>query len=403
MADVPVAVLSNNDGCIIARSHEVKKLGIPMGAPMFEYKEVIARQHIRLFSANFTLYGDMSQRVMEILSDFTPSLEVYSIDEAFMDLSNQKIPDWDEFIKQVRSTVLQWTGIPVSIGLGSTKTLAKIANKIAKKNPATGGTFSLLGRDDPDYYLDQVEVGDIWGVGRQYTKYLNSLGIFTARDLKYAQPYSVKKHMTVMGERTQLELNGVSCIPLQPLPKRKKMIASTRSFGHYQESLDNIANAVAYFCNEIGEKLRQDHSKAVFMQVFILTNLYNKSHRQYHKSITIKMFEPTSYTPDLIYYAVEGLKRIYRSGYKYKKAGVLALGIIPESELQYDLIGIYDPYREQRQAAAMRVVDRINRSMNRGTVKFAAEGVDRTKWWMNQTMKSRRFTTKWEELLEIKV
>lgn len=398
----PVAVLSNNDGCIIARSNEVKALGIPMGAPLFKYKELIEREGVYVFSANFPLYGDMSHRVMKSLASLVPEVEVYSIDEAFLDLTNLKVKNLTEFCKDLRQKIKQWTGIPVSVGVGPTKTLAKAANKLAKKDPGFAGVFNWFDHADPDAYLDQLPVGDLWGVGRQYTKFLNRMNINTAKDLKYADSTFIKKKMTVMGEKTLLELNGTACIPISMQPKPKKVIACTRSYGHPQKEYKEISESVSYFTRKIGEKLRVQNSVAQYLQIFILTNLHRPDQPQYHNSIIVRLEKPSDFTPYLIQAALAGLKQIYKQGYSYKKAGVIALGLQPRDLIQYDC---FEPDIEARRAAEQKLmgaVDNINKKVGADVLKYAAEGVQRG-WWMNQTRKSRRYTTKWSELLEAKL
>jgi DNA polymerase V len=393
----PVAVLSNNDGCIIARSNEVKELGIPMGAPIYQWQEVIEKNNVVVFSANFPLYGDMSHRVMATLAEFVPDIEVYSIDEAFLDLTNLHVENVTEFCKELKATVEKWTGIPVSIGIGSSKTLAKAANKLAKKKFRDVGVFNFLDHTDPDKYLEMLEVEDLWGIGRKHAKFLFRHNINNARDLKYADQGFIRKWLSVMGQRVVLELNGTCCYELEKLPKPKKNIAFTRSFGHYQETYEQLEEAVSYFTRKIGEKLRKEEELASFLQIFLLTNLHNDKLPQYHNSVIVRLFKPSNNSITLIKAAIKGLKAIFKEGYKYKKAGVISLGLIPESHKQYDLF--IDPEFEKalQQTNLMDTLDRINRKVDADAVKFAIEGV-RREWWMNQTRKSPRYTTSWKEI-----
>ncbi len=393
----PTVVLSNNDGCVIARSQEVKDLGVQMGAPIFKLKELVERESINVYSANFPLYGDMSHRVMATISEFVPDVEIYSIDEAFIDLTNLRVPDLTKFCINLRETIVKWTGIPVSIGVAPTKTLAKAANKLAKKQFRDIGVFNFfehLGNEEE--FLKLFPVGDLWGVGRSYTKFLNQHNINNAFELKSLDIGYVKQVMTVAGERLVMELNGEPCYLLEKNPKLKKNIAFTRSFGEYQTKLDQVEEAVAYFSRKIGEKLRKEKEYAQFLQVFILTNFHNKSLPQYHNSVIIKLERPTNNSITLIKEALRGLKYIFKDGYQYKKAGVISLGLIPESHRQYDFF--CDPNDEKYlQKDLMTTLDKINFEVNSDSVKFAAEGVSR-KWWMNQTKKSQRYTTNWKEL-----
>jgi DNA polymerase V len=372
-----------------------------MGAPVYQWRDLIEKEGIVLFSANFPLYGDMSHRVMQTLEESVPDVEVYSIDEAFLDLSDLQITDITRFCRDLRGKVKQWTGIPVSIGIGCTKTLAKAANKLAKKNPEYQGVFNLSDQDDPDLALSKLPVEDVWGIGRKYTKFLNKHNIYNTCELKHADQVFIRHWLTVSGERTLLELNGTSCMPLSRQPKPKKVIACTRSFGHYQKEYRELAEAVSYFTRNIGEKLREQHSLAQYLQVFVLTNLHNKNQAQYHNSIVVKLTRPSDYTPDLIKHALQGLKHIFRPGYNYKKAGVLALGLIPEDLIQYDMFTSENTAAKKAAHELMTTIDKINHKIGDDTIKFASEGVARG-WWMNQTQRSQRFTTSWQELPDIK-
>jgi len=401
----PVAVLSNNDGCFIARSNEVKALGIPMGAPLYQWQDLVDKEGIIVFSANFPLYGDMSHRVMKTLEEMCPDLEIYSIDEAFLDLTNMHLSSVTDYCRLIKETVERWTGIPVSVGVGPTKTLAKAASKLAKKIKSNNGVFNFLDYPDTkenDEYLSKVEVGDVWGIGRKYTKLLNRYNIINACDLKNADPVFIKQRLTVTGERTQMELSGIACIPVNRNPHPKKAIAVTRSFGKYQKTLQELSESVAYFTRKIGEKLRAQESAANYLQVFILTNLHRKDHPQYHNSVIVKLAKPSDYSPLLIAAALQGLKNIFRTGFSYKKAGVLALALQPKDLIQYSFLEPTPETQKNAEAKLMKTVDGINRRVGADVLKYAAEGVTRG-WWMNQTHKSKRYTTKWAEILQAKL
>lgn len=400
----PIAVLSNNDGCIIARSNEVKALGLPMGAPVYKWRDLIEKENIILFSANFPLYGDMSHRVMQVLNQMVPDMEIYSIDEAFLDLTNMRLKDITEYAREIRARVKQWTGIPVSIGIGSTKTLAKAANKLAKQNPRFDGVFNLTDKSvkETDEQLKQVKLPDIWGVGRKYSQMLPRYNINNAYDLKYADKAFIKKQMTVAGERTLLELNGISCIPMQKVPLPKKAIACTRSFGKYQTTLAELEQAVAYFTRKVGEHLREQSSKTTYLQVFVLTNMHRQDHPQYHNSIIIKLQKPSDFTPLLLQATLAGLKKIFKPNYYYKKAGVLAIGIVPKDLIQYDFYESNIEARIKSETQLMNTVDKVNKTVGSDTLKYAIEGVSRG-WWMQQTQKSQRYTTNWNEILKARL
>lgn len=394
----PVVVLSNNDGCAISRSNEAKDLGIPMGAPMFKYQSLIKKHHIQLFSTNFVLYGDISNRVMKILAEFTPDLEIYSIDEAFLSLKGIN-KDLTEYCKNIRKTILKWTGIPISIGIGPTKTLAKAANKLVKKNPKFNGVLNLINNSQIDELLNQLDVGDVWGVGRKYTKFLLTSGIYTALGLKEAHSKWIKEKMTIMGARTQQELRGDNCSHLEIAEKPRKSILFSRSFGKPQESLKDLSEAVSYFTSAAAEKLRKYKLVASLMTVFVSTNKFKKNEPKYFNGINFCLSVATSYTPELINYSLEGLKKIYRGGYQYKKAGVIMLGLIPENKLQLNLFCNHPSSSNNR---LMKVYDGINKKWGGGTIKYVSDGINRP-WSMRQSNKSLRFTTHWDELLKIQI
>ncbi len=390
----PVVVLSNNDGCVIARSEEAKALGIAMGTPYFQYKDLIERQGVYVCSSNYALYGDMSGRVMSVLAQCVHQIEVYSIDEAFLFLSDTGPVISTEYARQIRVMVKRWTGIPVSIGIGPTKTLAKIASKVAKKKPDCGGVFDITDHSDADQLLDGVPVADVWGVGRQYAKFLNHRGITTALHLKNAPDRWVLKHMTVMGLRMVLELRGISCIPLKTTPAPKKGISVSRSFGKSVEALDNLKEAIATYTTRAAEKLRADHLIASCVTVFLMTNMFSDGPR-YANSLTAECPIPTSYTPDLIHLSHQLLERIYRPGYRYQKTGVIFTGLVPEDRIQLNL---FTPASSlDRNQELMHTVDRINGRWGSNTIFFAAAGIKQP-WRMRRSMVSPRYTTCWDEL-----
>lgn len=391
----PVVVLSNNDGNVVALSNEVKELGLPFGAPFFKVKELISGNRVAVFSSNYTLYGDMSRRVMECLARFAPEMEIYSIDEAF--LSPGVMGDPVEYGRMIRDTVKQWTGIPVSIGVAPTKTLAKLASRVGKKEP--WGVCDLIDGGRIDRVLDATDVGDVWGVGHQYRQLLYRNGIHTARQLRDAPDKWVRRNMTIMGLRTVRELRCEPCIPLDELPAPKKGIVSSRSFGSPVESLEELRESVAAYVSRAAEKLRAQKSVAGSVTVFISTNRFKEHDPQYSTGISCRLPVPSSYTPRLMEVAGRLLARIYRQGYRYKKAGVMLYEIMPEGDAQLDLFSRF--HDTDRTRNLMRAVDGINRHMGRGTLHFAAEGIIRP-WQMRREFLSARYTTNWNEIAVVR-
>lgn len=394
----PVIVLSNNDGCAVARSEEAKAL-IPMGAPAFKYEDIIKKNNIAVYSSNYTLYSDMSERVMSTLAQFTPEIEIYSIDEAFLNLTGFINYNLTEYAKEIRATVKKWTGIPTSIGIGSTKTLAKIANKLAKKNRMCGGVFDITNHPRQDDFLQSIDVEDIWGVGRQYTKFLKRYGIQTALNLKNAPDNWVKKYMTIVGLRTVWELRGISCIELEEVSEPNKQIIRSRSFGKPVESLEELKEAVSTHATRAGQKLREQGLVASYISTFIETNRFKPEDPQYGNSAGWNLHEPTAYSPELIRYAIANLERIYKQGYRYKRAGVVLMGLVPQDQIQLSLMHSARPY--SRDKALMNSIDRINSHWGSDAIRFAACGIKQA-WQMRRARLSRRFTTNWNELQNVK-
>lgn len=394
LEEKPVIVLSNNDGCVVARSDEVKALGVKMGIPVFKCKDLIKKHRIHVYSSNYALYGDMSQRVMDTLAQFTPDLEIYSIDEAFLSLSGFTSLNLTQYGKHIKNTIKKWTGIPVSIGIGPTKTLAKIANHIAKKNPQFEGVFDITEHPQIDVLLDSIEVADVWGIGYQYSQFLNQNGIYTALQLKNAPDKWIKKHLTVVGLRTVDELRGISCIPLEQVAPPKKGIISSRSFGRPVETLPELKEAVATYVSRAAEKLRSQKSVASCVHVFLTTNRF-KDEPQYSNYATFWLPIPTAYTPDLIHYAHQNLGKMFKPGYRYKKAGIMLTGILSQQQVQLNLIT--PSYHPSREKILMKTIDQINARWGSDTVKYAVAGIQRL-WKMRQSKKSPRFTTHWKEI-----
>lgn len=394
----PVIVLSNNDGCVIARSNEAKAIGIKMGAPAFEFKELITKHRVHVFSSNYALYGDISNRIMSTLYELAPDVEVYSVDEAFLDLSKMKFEDLTAFAKKIRKTVKQWVGVPVSVGIGPTKTLAKIANHVAKINPEYANIVNLCTIENIDNLFKTIPVSEIWGVGRAYSNFLIEKGIHTVYEFKKADEYWVRKHMGVVGQKTLFELRGVSCLFLEALAPDKKNICISRSFGAPLGSFEDLEQATSTFVTRAAEKLRLQKSCARAVFVFVMTNRFSNTPK-YVNSTLVQLPVPTSITSEIIHHSLKGLKKIYRPGYKYKKTGIILSDLIPDDQLQY---GIWDDLNRENYTELMQVVDKINARVGQGAVKFAVQGTKK-QWKMHQERLSPQYTSKWNELLTIKI
>ncbi|MBN2100492.1 Y-family DNA polymerase [Candidatus Dojkabacteria bacterium] len=392
----PIVVLSNNDGIIIARSQEAKELGIQMGAPLFKTQAHIDKHNVYVFSSNFTLYGDMSNRVMRILHRFSPEVEIYSIDEAFLSLINLKLDTSTRYCTHIRETVRQWTGIPISIGIAPTKTLAKAANKLAKKIPELNGILDLTDHPKINELLNQLSVSDIWGIGRKYAKFLQSHNIHTAMQLKNASDKWIQKHMTISGLRTIWELRGISCINLEDDTQPRKGILSSRSFSHPVETLNELKESVAKHTTIAAEKLRSQNSSAAQISVFITTNRFNNS-PQYSNSATVSLSEATDYTPKLIEYSHKALEKIFKPGYLYKKAGVMIPQTIPSDSTQKNLLTPCSENTYHTNKKIMETIDRLNLRWGRATIKTAAEGI-KQEWKTKMEKRTPRYTTRWDEI-----
>lgn len=392
----PVLVLSNNDGCVIARSNEVKAMGVKMGVPFYQVKDLVEREHIVVYSPNFALYGDISHRVMTVLGLFTSDMEVYSVDEAFLKLSDFHQADMQARI--IRKTLLQWIKVPVSIGVAQTKTLAKVANHIAKKHLKTGGVVVL---DTPQLIegaLKRTPVGEVWGVGRKLTTKLASQGIHTAYDLSMVNDQWLLSKYSVVLARTVYELRGTSCLALDTVLPPKKSIMTSRSFGRQVTELRDLQQAISGYTARGAEKLRQEGLAAKGLCVFIETNRFRSWEPQYSQSATVTMPVATQYTHELIHYARQGLNQVFKHGYGYHKAGVMMLGLAPANEIQTSLL---DGQNRETSDRLMQVLDGVNLEHGAGSLRYAAEGMGK-RWNMRQEHRSKRFTTHWNELPEVK-
>lgn len=392
----PVVVLSNNDGCVIARSNEAKALGIGMGDPWHLNEAKFAKHGVIVRSSNYALYGDMSGRVVEVLRRFSPRVEVYSIDEAFLDLTGFD-GRLEQHARELRTMVLQWTGIPVSVGIAPTKTLAKVANRTAKKLPDAGGVVVLMDEAAQREALARLDLTDLWGVAARLAARLEALGIATPLDLRDANTDILKQRVSVVVERTARELAGVSCIAFEDVAATAKSIMASRSFGRPVILYDELQQAVSSHVERAAEKLRRKGLVAGQLVVFIETNPFKPSERQYSRNQAVELAVPSADTRRLIRAALAGLRIIFRPGYRYKKAGVLLLDLAPPHELQGDLWGREDSARTQ---VLMAAIDRLNKQWGRGTVSIAAAGT-RKGWSLRAERRSASYTTRWEHLLQV--
>ena len=392
----PIVVLSNNDGCVIARSNESKALGVKMGAPAFQMKEIFDKNNVHVFSSNFALYGDLSKRVMTILQGEAPQIEIYSIDEAFLDFTG--IIDKKKQAVDLRNKVKKWTGIPVSVGLAPTKTLAKIANYVAKKH-TKHGVFVLDNNRLIIKVLKRIPVGDVWGVGRRYAEFLSSKGIYTAYDLTLKNDHWVKRNLSINGLRMVKELKGIPCYALESSTSRKKNICTSRSFGRKVKDFDELKEAVASYATGCAMKLRKEKSLAFKVMVFLTTNPFNTSESQYRASQKIMLDVPTNDGVEITKVAIAALKKIYKSGFIYKKAGVIVSEIVPDYTRQ---LSLFDNRDVNKQKKLMDVMDKLNTQMGRDKVRLAVQGFDR-KWRLKQERLSPCYTTRLADILTVNV
>ncbi len=378
----PVVVLSNNDGCIISRSNEAKALGIKMGEPYFKAKDIIIKNNVNVFSSNYSLYGDLSRRVMRTLKRFNSDIEIYSIDEAFMDLSNFSDKEVEEVGKEIRSTVLKWTGIPTSIGIAKTKTLSKVANHIAKKTKV--GVTSLIGIENLDPILEKVEINDVWGVGRQLTKFYQKNGIYNAKQLKNKSNTWIKKCSNVLSSRTSMELRGIPCIELEKTTSKRKSCVVSRSFGKRVENFQELKEAVASYCLNASEKLRSENLVAKALTVFVRTSPFQRSFGYYSNSKTIDFPVATNNSIETVKTAISILQDIYKNGYRYQKAGVMFSGLSNEDNKN----NLFACEKDEKINRLMRSIDKTNYRFGRSTLSVASAGI-RKKWFMKREHSSK--------------
>ena len=391
---LPVVVLSNNDGCIISRSNEAKDLGIKMGEPYFKARNIIIKNNVQVFSSNYSLYGDISRRVMRTLKRFNSKIEVYSIDEAFLDLSNFSDKEVKDVGKEIRNTVLQWTGIPTSIGIAETKTLSKVANHIAKKQKS--GVVSLVNIKDLDPILEKVEVRDIWGVGKQLSKFYIKNGIYNAKQLKNASNTWIKKTKNVLSSRTAMELRGVPCIEIETKQTKRKSCCVSRSFGKKVEKLRELKESVTSYCLNAAEKIRSESLVCKSITVFIRTSPFQNKGIFYSNSKTIDFPIATNNSIEIVKNALEGLDLIYKDGFKYQKAGIILSGL-SDSEKGNSL---FKSTKDERIKNLMQSIDNTNYRYGRSTISLASAGINK-KWSMRRQYSSKIDTADFYSLPKI--
>ena len=394
----PVGVLSNNDGCIVALSKELKTLGVKRGEPEFKVRSLLKKHNVTLFSSNYSLYGDISARVMKVLSQFTHDLEIYSIDEAFLSLEHVENHKLIEYGKKIKDTVWKWIGIPVSVGIAETETLAKLASKIAKKYKAYNGVFSLVDYNDMQKVLSSFELDDIWGIGRRIKKKLNLLGVKTPWELTQKSDSWIDGNFNITLLKTVKELRGISCIDLENDTPPNKEIVSSKSFGRPVSDYQELLQAATTYCARAVEKLRKQKLVASMVMVYVTTNRF-KNEPQYANFASAKLPYPSAYTPDFLIPVEKILKHIYRKGYNYKKTGVMISEIIPQSEAPLDL---FNPrYDKSEKKILMDTIDKINAKYGSNTIFYLSNGIEK-EWKMKREKLSPKYTTSWDELPTVK-
>jgi len=391
----PVVVLSNNDGCIISRSDEAKALGIKMGEPYFKAKDIIIKNKVEVFSSNYSLYGDLSRRVMRTLKRFNSEMEVYSIDEAFLDLSNFSDQDVEKIGKEIRETVLQWTGIPTSVGIAKTKTLSKIANHIAKKK--ISGVTSLIGIENIDPILEKIDINDVWGVGKKLTKFYQKNGIYNAKQLKNKSNTWVKKSSNVLSSRTAMELRGISCIGLETTTAKRKSCVVSRSFGKRIKKFQELKEAVANYCLNASEKIRSESLVAKTITIFIRTSPFQRDFGYYSNSNTVDFPIATNNSIEIVKTAVSILDNIFKNGYQYQKAGVMLTSLCNDDDRK----NLFSSEKDEKINNLMRSIDNTNYRYGRSTLSLASAGIQK-KWNMKREYSSKIDTADFSSLPKIK-
>lgn len=393
----PIVILSNNDGCVIARSNEAKTLGIPMGAPAFEYEKTFCNNGIHVFSANFQLYGDLSNRVMTILGEYCPEIEIYSIDECFLKMTGFELFNLQNYGITIKNRVERCTGIPISIGIAPTKALSKLANRIAKKYTIqTGGVYIINSDEKRIKALKWLKIEDVWGIGRQHSKRLQAINIHTAYDFINLSDNWVRKNLSVVGLRLKRDLQGIATLDLEETPL-KKSIATTRSFERNYTEHKQLTERIITFTASCSEKLRQQNSCCNSMTVFIQTNRFSAK-PQYYRSINIQLPFATNSTLELTKFAVIALNRIFKDGFEYKKAGVIVQDFTPNNQLQSNLFD----NRNEKHIPLMEAIDKLNSQFGQQKIRLASQDKKRV-WKMKQERLSPRYTTNIDDIILIKV
>ncbi len=392
----PIVVLSNNDGCIIARSNEAKQLGIPMGGAFQTYRTLCQNHGVHVFSSNFQLYGNMSNRVMAILQQLVPDMEVYSIDEAFLCLDGIDSNELLEYVEDIRVKIKKWTGLSVSIGIGPSKTLAKLANQVAKKCSTTG-IFSLMEPKVQDEVLSKVKVEEIWGINSRWGTRFREYGINTALQLRDSDSPMIRKYFSVIGQRIVLELQGISCLPLGARASTRKSIIASRSFGKRVTNVDKIAEALSNYVASACARLRRQRSRTQSIHIYLKTNRFCLNEQQHHQGMSIGFSLPTSDTRVINKAAIGCLKSLYKPGFYYHKAGIILLELVAEDSAQSDL---FLPTDSNKSDKLMATLDGINIRMGKNAVFLASQGTTRD-WQMRCDRRSQRYTTNWDELLKV--
>jgi DNA polymerase V len=396
---IPMVVLSNNDGCAVARSAEAKALGIKMGEPWHKVKDLAKQHGVLAYSSNYTLYGDMSQRCVEVLSAFAPNLEVYSVDESFLQIESvlQLYPSATDMGQQIRQRMKQWLSMPVCVGIGPTKTLAKLANHMAKKMPRFDGVCDLhaLPKAERLELMGSIDVSEVWGVGRRNAIRLNEMGIQTVLDLRCAKPSEIRKHFNVVMERTCQELRGVPCLELEDVTPDKQQIMSSKSFGQPVIMVQDLCEAVSTYVERATQKLRAQKSLAGGLYVFLRTNPFNPNAEQYSANHHVSFGVPTDDTREISDLAIQVIKHLYKPGYVYKKAGVMLTGLTQVENRQTDLFT--DTAAIQKSSSLMKALDNINNRFGRNSLICASSGFDK-RWSIKCSNRSPHYTTNWGEL-----
>ena len=395
----PVIVLSNNDGCAVSRSDEAKALGIEMATPAFLIKDLIEKNNVAVFSSNYTLYGDISERVMKTLETLVPRLELYSIDEAFLDMHDLDYTDLTELGLKIRNTVKKNTGIPVCVGIATTKTLAKMANRYAKKYRKNVGVHWAANQELTEEMLRVTEVGDIWGIGRQYALFLKRNGFHTAFDFISAPEEWIRKNMTVVVQRLFNELRGIPAIKWEFTPPNKKNICTSKSFGKLQTNKEDIREALSNYAANCALKLRKQNSCCKRLNIFLQTNLHRTQDKQYSRSITIDLETPSNFTGEIIKYALHGLDIIFKKGYNYLKCGVIAMDIVPDDRVQGSM---FDQCDRKKNKTVMEAMDTINKSLGKEIVRTSVQGFEK-RYRLKTEHLSSHYTTDINQILKVKI